>query len=763
MFTSHALSRLCSAVLLLFAAPAAELHAQVRAEPTLPPDLVSAIEAELAQLVRDDARTDVRIARFEAMPPSPDGSLPTVSVSLVDPALTELPPGVVRRPAALFRDLGLLMATFAEVLPDEREEGATVAVVAHAAADPTVLQRVAREADTRRVALVPARSAEAVLAEVEALEPALVYVDAETGLDDVALGRLADGLAVRRVPAFAAAPSLVERGFLASASPAYEESLARRVALAVVDAQAGNAPATAPPALPEVQYTIHTATVERLGLALPWDLLLRADLVGEPAHAASGLTLDQATRIAARDNAGVAVEAYGLDAAEAAVGIARSTLLPQATGSTTARLINEDLAAAALGGASPERLWTAEASVVQVLFSERAFAGVSVQRRLALAQAYRLEEARLAAAAEGAHAFIDVLEAETATAIAEERLGRLSVDLGAAQARQRAGTASAADVARLQAEAARARQDLARALGGVDASTFALNQTLSLPIDAAVRPVIEGGTAQRGAEATMLASAAPIAEGSAASSALADPRALLASIPVLPAVGSPAEAQVLADYYVEQALMDAPAARALGAVIEAQERRLGAARRAPYLPEVSVFANASTRLAEGGAGLTLPPGLPIPAAPDETWAVGVRLDFGLFLGGRQQAERRLARAELGQAQARLDLVEQRLTQGVRTAAALLGASHAAYSEAEEAAAAAAEAYADVARLYREGIAGVTELVEAQEALRLTEELAAASAYEVAGAYVDLQRAVGSFDALDEPLLPTADAPAASLR
>ncbi|MEM8558242.1 MAG: TolC family protein [Bacteroidota bacterium] len=747
----------------------------------MPASLANAIDVELGQLLRSEAPAGVTLGVYESMAPDARAALSNtaassstaLALSMVDPALAgPLPSVVLQRPDALVRDLRLLIGTFEKEALGGAAVG-TIAIVAHPyAAGRAPTEALARDLGVASVVLVPATSGVSVQEAVASAAPALVYVDAGTGLAEAALRQLASDLAERNILAFAATPEQVRLGFLAAVSPGYEPALARRAALAIADLSRGEADEQAPlaAALPPARLTIHTGTAARLGIALPWDLLLQADLVGEPAQAASGLTLDQATRIAARDNIGVAVETYALEAAEASIGIARSGLLPQVTASSTARLINEDLAAAALGGAAPERLWTVEASVAQVLFSERAFAGVGIQKRLAAAQQYQLDEARLAAAAEGAHAFLGVLQAETGAAIAEERLARLAVDLDAAEARERAGTTSAADVARLRAESARARQDLARALGGVDAASFALNQALNLPIDAEVRPTIEGEMARASEprqnelrptdpvqSVMLLASAEPASAGALSSSladeaftgdALAAPRALLASIPVLPTVDSRAQTDLLADRYVEQALLGAPAARALASVIDAQERRLGAARRAPYLPEVSVFANASTRLADGGAGLALPPGLPIPAAPDETWVLGVRLDFGLFLGGRQRAERRLASAELSQAQARLTLIEQRLTQGVRTSAALLGTSYAAYNEAEDAADAAASAYADVARLYREGLVGVTALVEAQEALRLTQELAAAAAYEVAGAYVDLQRTSGSFDALD---------------
>ncbi|MEO1572616.1 MAG: TolC family protein [Bacteroidota bacterium] len=736
--------------LLLLGLLSVSFDARAQQPAALSAPLQTALEAELGRLghhVADDAWPSVADP-FGSTTDNPGG----IQVALVDPVLVAETQRAVRRPNALERDVALLLESLA--LSTE-----TLTLVVHpdwATVPATRRADLAGTLGVARLDVVPATSAAAIASAVP--EGAIVYVDAGTGLSDTALRDVARNLTERGTPMLAATPMLVRHGFLASASPDFEEALARRLALTLADVARSDSLAptafTAPRPLP-ARLTINAATASDLGLALPWDVLLQADVLGEAAATAAPLGFDDAVQIAARDNAALRAEVYRAEAAEAAVALARSRVLPQVRLSSTARLVNDDLATSALGGAVPERLWTSEVEVFQVLFSEPAFAGIAAQRRFAVAARYERESVRLDAASNGALAFLGVLRAQTGAAIAEERVARTQVDLDAARSRSDAGVASAGDVARLHAEVARARQDLVLAWGGVEVAGLVLNQTLDLAIDASVQVAVEGVVVVQADEeggAVLLASTAklPAIPDAGVSDALATPRALLAQIPMLSLVHAPGATRELAAQAEANALTDAPASQALQAVVTARQRQLTSAQRSLYLPELSLFASASTRLADGGAGLTIPQGLPVPPAPDETWAVGVQLNFDLFSGGRKAAQRRLAEAEVFQAQAQLDLVQQQLALGARAAATQLGTTHAAYRQAEDAARSAAVAYADVARLYREGVVGVTALVEAQEGLRITQELAASAAYDVAEAYVDLQRATGRFDALDRP-------------
>jgi outer membrane protein TolC len=102
-------------------------------------------------------------------------------------------------------------------------------------------------------------------------------------------------------------------------------------------------------------------------------------------------------------------------------------------------------------------------------------------------------------------------------------------------------------------------------------------------------------------------------------------------------------------------------------------------------------------------------------------------------------------------------VIQGVETGARASAHVLAAQAAAFDQALLATSAASDAYAVVERLYREGLVDLLALLDAQTALRVSEELAADAAYDVVDASLDLQRAVGSFAALPVSVVTDPDA------
>ncbi|MEM6648009.1 MAG: TolC family protein, partial [Bacteroidota bacterium] len=437
---------------------------------------------ELTRLVgTDGALPEASYGVWEQDTEATDG--PTVAFA--DPVLLgDAAEGLITRPSTLANDLPKLFALLGAPVQH-------VALVVHpkTAALPGMAARLdllATGSGIERISMWAATSGEDLITDVVERKDGfdVLYLDAGLGLPDADLAKLADIAMARKVAVFTAEAQRVADGFLASATPDFLDGLARRVALCLHDAATCPSSASLPAATPPPALTVNAATAAELGLTLPWATQLEAILVGSAPDADNPITLDEAMRRAADQNLAIEAERYALDQVDAQLRAAESVLYPQLGASTTARIINEDLANAALGGASPERLWTLDGTLEQLLFSNGAFGGISIQKKVAALQTLFFEEAKLGVAEEAGKAFLGVLRAQTGVAIARERIQRLTANLDAAQLRLDYGTTSPADVARLRAETASARQDLARALGGTEATRIALNQTLNAPLDA---------------------------------------------------------------------------------------------------------------------------------------------------------------------------------------------------------------------------------------------------------------------------------------
>ena len=725
---------------LLLLAPLAAAAQPAQAQRALPSGFEQRVAAEVLRLV--DGAPAARVVPYEGR-----ATPGTVEVLVADPALIAGGAGraVVTRPDALARDLSALRAAFATSVPS----GALGVLVRPdlASGGGARVAQAAADAGFGRTVVLPA----AVGAMPDDLTA--VYLDAGTGLSEAETEALLRALAARGIPVFAASPDLVRLGALASASPAYETRLVREAALAVQDRTEGlrDVPLVRP--LPPVRFTLNARVARTLGLAVPWGLRLEADLVDDEAASVPTITLGEAVRESADRALAVRAEAFAVRADQQDVALARSRLLPQVNALSDARVVNPDLGRAALGGANPERLVTLEARVFQTLFNESAFAGVAAARRVAVARGYQLAAARLDAAQQGADAFIDLLRAQTGAQIERATLERTRTNLEAARLRQRVGTGGPADVARLESEAAQTRSRLAGVLGGAEAARVALNAALNRPLGA---PLETRVGAAPSAPARL-----PEALGDTVQSPIAKARAVAAealAAVVDRAPASPEAAAALADRSEALALERAPEALALRSLLSARERSLLSARRARYLPELNLVGGVGTRLYEGGAGTEPPPPqLPIAAFPNETYQVGLSLSFPLFAGGRRSAQVRQARAQVGAAQAQLDLVRQGVATGARASAERLSANAAAFDQSLDAAAAAAESYRIVQALYREGLTSLLDVLDAQTGLRVAEQLAAQAAYDVAEAAIGLQRATGSFDALPDPSVTDPDA------
>ena len=712
-----------------------------RVDPSLGSPFGRAVEGEVQRLLETDETPDVPVVLYTGAE-ADDGA---VAVAFGDPLLFGDEDGeAVLRPRALARDLAVMREALA---PSVRL--ASLVVLAHP--DLVGLEgaagRVATagaEAGFESVRLAPATGPPPT--DVDA-----VYLDAGSGLPGAEVRRLAQELARGGVPLLAASPALVRQGAFASASPDYDSRLVRRTALAVQDLVEGLGAVPQVRPLPPVRFTLNDRTARALSLAVPWGLRLEADVVDTGSAGGAPLSLGDAVRQAADRALAVRAEAFTVRADQLDVALARSRLLPQVGIQSDARIINPDLGRAALGGANPERLVTAEVRLFQSVFDEPAFAGVAIARRIAALRGYELAAARLDAAETGADAYLDWLRALTGAEIERATLERTRTNLEAARFRRRVGTAGPADVARLESEAAQARGRLARVLGGADAARVALNAALDRPLDTDLSPQVslagepDGLATPPRRPRVDAAFAEPVRDPLRVARAVAA-QALGDVVDEVP--GSPEAARVLADQSAALALVRAPETGALRSLVSARERGLASARRAFYLPEVGVTAGLGTRLYEGGAGTEPPPpGLPIPPFPNETWQVGLSLSFPLFAGGGRSAQVRQARAQVGAAQARLDAVRQGVATGARASAEILSANAAAFDQSLAAAAAAAESYRIVERLYREGQTSLLDVLDVQTGLRVAEELAAQAAYDVAQAAVDLQRATGAFAAL----------------
>jgi len=535
------------------------------------------------------------------------------------------------------------------------------------------------------------------------------------GFTVAGIDSLLDGLVDRRLPSVAVAGEpLVERGALVgTTSMSFMQRLARRVALNARKILVGEAAGELPVLLArEGSLFINMETAKRLGVYPPFRVTVDARLLGTDRDTGRPLDLWQAMDEAMATNQDLAAAAARLQADREELAIARARLLPQIELSAAGTILDEDRAG--LPGRPAERTLTAGASATQVLFSDDAWAGYTVEKRLVEQAEARYEQDRLDVALGAASAYFQVLRAQTRERLQQANLRLSRENLERARVRVRLGEANRAEEFRWQAKIAQEKADLIAAIAERNVAEIELNRVLNRPLE----------------EAFVLSE--PGLDGQL--SLLLDPR--LESY-----LGDAWHLQRLREFAAEYSREVAPELVQLRAGIAAQQRVLSNTQRSFFVPDLVLSASWQHYLDEGGsgAGAAAAAGL-----DDDDWTASLALSLPLFQGGQRFAETRQAGKDLVGLRAQLAAASERTEQRVRNAVHRTSASRAAIALSREAAEASRRNLDLVSDAYSRGAVDLITLLDAQNAL-LSAELAAADAvYGFLLDLMELERAVGRF-------------------
>ncbi len=531
--------------------------------------------------------------------------------------------------------------------------------------------------------------------------------------------RLIRTLANRRLPSYTVlGEEWVRRGFLTSAATdLVGQRIARRAALNVQRILLGEDPATIP-----VQFTrnarvsINMATARAVGVSPPWAIMTEAVLIDrERLDVERRVNLGRAVREALARNLDLAAQTLAVEAGEQRVRGARAPLLPQVDFGVDALVIDADRAAASFGRV-PERSIAGSATLVQRLYSERAWAGYGIEKHLQEGRVQGLDEVRLDVIFEAAATYLTVMRAKTVERVVQDNLRVSRSNLELAQVRQSIGTAAAGEVARWESEIARSRQEVITA--------NSLRNIVEIQLNRLVRHPLE--------EPFLTEEARP-----------EDVPVITNNPRLRPFLASAASFRVLRDFMAQQALSGSPELRQFDAAIAAQSRALTATNRAYFIPDLALLASATNVWSKSGAGSDPPPGTGI-VPNDLGWAFRINLSYPIFTGFARSAAKSQAELDLEDLQTRRASIADRVQQRVRSAMHQMGASYANIGLARASSDAAQLNLDLVIDAYSRGAASITDLIDAQNNALLADLDAANTAYDFLIDVMDVERAVGSY-------------------
>jgi outer membrane protein TolC len=530
---------------------------------------------------------------------------------------------------------------------------------------------------------------------------------------------LVSGLIERKLPGYSFwGRNEVEKGLLATTVPEDQvEQLARHVAVNVHDILRGKDAGTLPVVfMPDERLAVNMETARAIGVYPSLSIRTEAELINEERKDIERtLTLQSAVHEALKANLDLAVSTQSVLAGSEAVKEARSVLLPQVEVSSQAAQIDDDRARAAQG-VSPERTWTGTAGFNQLIYSDRAWTGYSVEKHFQDARVESRETVRLDITQASSVSYLDVLRARTIERIQKDNLKLTRANLERARVRVSVGIAGPDEIYRWESEIAGDRQVVLDAESATLSAMQALNRILNRPVD---EPFVAKETSLR------------------------DPLLVVGDRLFYMLVNNPGEFRHLRAFMVGEGISLSPELGQLDAEIAAQERIQTFAKRDFYLPDFSVRGSVTELFADGGEGAR--DDFPGGDLDDTEWQVGVFATLPLFTGGQKTATYRRSREELLQLSLAREATAERIEQRIQGAINRTRASYPSIRLARDASEAANQNLELVLSSYQQGIKTIIDVVDAQN-LALAADLRAANAvYDFLIDLMNLQRAVGRFD------------------
>ncbi len=525
---------------------------------------------------------------------------------------------------------------------------------------------------------------------------------------------LLNQLAERGLPSYSLMGAhVVHEGALLASMPGENwKRLTRRIALDLQSVLLGDRLADLPIAIENRRrLTLNMETARRIGISPSFEVMLEADVLN-PVAASSGpvWTLEKVAKTAISENLVARASLKSVEAGRESVKEVRSRLLPQLNMSSDFSRVDGN-SLGVVSGVQAEDLGDVSLNLSQILYDESAWANLAIERQRQESRTEEYRQTELDITRDATVAFLDVLQARTLLEIQRQNVALTRDNLDLAHDRVRVGYATQADVFRWESEFAKGQANLMSSIARLKRGEENLNRLLNRPLDQSFRVV----------------------------PATVDNPSLLINDPAVSDwIGNPAGFRRMSEVLVQQGLENSPEIAARTAQVAAQERLLLSHRRSYWLPTFSLAGQTSRILHDSRHD-------PISTQGTTDWRVGVNLSLALYEGGARPNRVAGARFTLEQLELQLEDTRLLIDQSIRANLHLAQASFLSIGLNQNAAKAARQNFRLVSELYREGAAGVIDMLDAQSSAVTTEFNAANASYQFLIDLMNLQRSVGVFE------------------
>jgi outer membrane protein len=558
-------------------------------------------------------------------------------------------------------------------------------------------------------------SVESVLANLPADADA-IYLLPMIDMSSSEITSLLSAFAERGLPVLSllGEPEVINGALLGVAPDNWRQRMYRRVALAAAEIMSGEEAADIPVLMMrDNRLFLNMRTASRIGVSPSFEVIIEAVMIDEADDpAAATIDLYGAMAMAQARNRDIASTESAVAAGHAQVNITRADFRPQIDVSLGGQVVEEELAA--FSPILSERTVQGDASLTQIIYSDRTRAGYSIEKHRQEARISELDLVRLDVGLEAATSYIDVLRAQTRRQIQRQNLAFTRTNLERAQIRVEVGQANRSELYRWDSKIASDQANVVQTVVNQRLAGFELNRVLDQPLETPLELV----------DTTL------------------DDRYLTLIAPgVEKYTRDPRRLNVLRDFLVGKGLVGSPEMQQLDALILAAEREHTAATRSFWAPDIGFSADLTQVLSRGGEGASSSD----PLAPDNTfWNVGVYLSLPLYEGGARKAETQRTSEESYRLLRDRQATAQRIEQRIRDSVFQVAASRLTIDLSRSAAEAARLNLEIVADNYTVGLVSLIDLLDAQTNALNTDLAAIDAINDYLLALMQVERAVGQF-------------------
>jgi len=538
-----------------------------------------------------------------------------------------------------------------------------------------------------------------------------VHLTPSSFLPEEEYKKLIDGLNMLKIPTFSGMGYVdVEKGVLAGQMPKLLTKFARRVAINTERVLSGEDPGDIPVEFKiEKRFVVNARTAREIGMSLPFDVLLSAEVLHVQEGWGESLSIYEAVDEANNNNLLFRIRDEEIEQARQDHYVRWSEYLPQIEYSLQYD-INDTERAKTSAGILPKWYLKNRFGFTQLIFSDPVITDIRNSKKDIDVARLERKASSLDITEEASKAYLGYLRQKALLKVEMETLEANKQHLRTAKRRREIGVAGREEMLRWESEVASSQSDAILASSNVQIARITLNQLMNHPQE---MPFDEEDVG------------------------LDTVRYYIASSHLDKFVNNRETMMIMLDYMTRKAFENSPEIEVLDIAVSQQRLDKDTAMRKFFLPEVNTEGYTDHKLRKKYDGT-------IPQNEHDDWYVGVQLSYPIFEGGERAFDYEKQRSEWERLKFKRDLQGQFVELDVRKAVYRIDHSYPNIALSRVAMENATENYDIVSTKYNKGTVSITDLIDAQNDKFTQEARALIAVYDFLYDVYTFDRSVSEF-------------------